>query len=146
MVLHLWLNNFAKSISSRSGFNEFADIGVACGIFLTLLLKALDVLLPLQLVSDCRSSLLLSNHCRLLLWIIELDLNLIHLVHRGVCGRRPIGSHKVCRLLLNLLLLSLIQHGLGLDKVMVLVHSVHAQGVFLVLTQVHFNARLRATG
>ena len=107
---------------------------------MTLLLESLDVSLTVQVVLDGCSALLFGDDGRLLLWIVELDLHLIHFGHRWVRWSRTIGADLSLNLLLPIIG---EQSRFGCDHVRFLLHSRHTHGVLLVLTQVDLDARLR---
>ena len=68
----------AFSVASGRRFDELADICIACWHLLTLLLEPLNVSLAVQIVLHSRLALLFGDNCCLLLWIVELNLHLVH--------------------------------------------------------------------
>ena len=68
----------AFSVASGRRFDELANICIACRHFLTLLLEPLNISLAVQVVLDSCLALLFGNNCCLLLWIVELNLHLVH--------------------------------------------------------------------
>ena len=128
------------SFASGRRFNKLANICVTSWHLLTLLLESLDVSLTVQVVLDGCSALLFGDDRRLLLWIVELDLHLVHFGHGRVCWSRAIGADLSLHLLLPFIV---EQSRFGCNHVRLLLHARHSHGVLLVLTQVDLDARLR---
>ena len=81
LLLQLSIFDRRSSVTSRSRLDQFADICVACWVFLRLSLQTLDFFLSFKFNLHGSCSLLLSNDSSLLGWVVKLDLHLVHFLH-----------------------------------------------------------------
>lgn len=67
-----------------------------------LLLETLNLILPIDFVLNCVYALLFGNQRSLLARVVELDLHLVHFLHRSLMRGRPVGLERLRVMLLVL--------------------------------------------